>query len=214
MKAFQIGLMVLLFAGIVCGQPLEITAYDPVSGEVKIKDGSGSATRLFDTFSAEEQQQITEWLADKEFRKLKITIQKESKKEYKEESFFTSGSIKKVSYSITVKNPAQIEFKDLELVCRIFCETKGGKVDRPWGVEDKKKFTIAPGETQRFEQSVGIRDQKTEFESYRDSSWNSAVVSPEDIIIKDKLLGLYLCISKKGRNGKVMKLEQEAGYPR
>ena len=144
MKVTRTGLAVLLIAGMAqAASAFEIKAYSPSKGTVEIQSGSEYTNRPFSSFSAAEQQQITGWLADKEFQStFGLSISAEQKKKTNKisafldpsqkledgglEMTFTEGEVSSVSYVIKLENLSQVEFHNLVMEYRIFYEIQKG----------------------------------------------------------------------------------------
>ncbi len=201
----------------------EIISYSPDTGIVTINSGIEKTNRPFRSFTADEQQQITDWLTDKKFNALGIRVEIEKKKtttnhgEYAPGGQTTlCGKKDRISYVITLKNQTAVPFENVEINYRIFYKTQDESRKAKRSIANSMRIDLQPEETRSIEtQDVDIRDEQIVTPGFSitgtlanegiDDGW-----APTKFM-KDRLGGLYLCVSKQGRNGHMIRLEFEDG---
>ncbi len=210
MKVIRLALATLFIAGIAqASEEFEIKSYSPDTGTVEIKCATGLTSRVFSSFSADDQQKITDWLTDKEFQSCGLNIETD-KKEDRTRS--RAGERADLSYIVTLKNQTQVEFKNVQIEYRMFYETQSGESkskNSKAGSQFYKK--LLPGETVSFETApMLIRNEKI----MTSGSWSFDYVDARSTVyVKDRFIGMHLCVSKKGRDGKTIEREKEDGLP-
>ena len=227
MKITRTGLSVLLIAGMAqAAAAFEIKAYSPSKGTVEIRSGSEYTNRPFSSFSAAEQQQITDWLADKEFQSSSGLSIETEKKEVRQpldkmgKGSRVEGKIAEVSYTITLENRSEAALENIEVAYQIFykqCEYSTSETKQNMRRTGTEHITLAPGSTRTLETiTVSIRDgrilpitQETTISTPFGSS--SFVTGPPTTYLRDRLGGLYLCVSKKDASGKSIEREYMVG---
>lgn len=240
MKIIRLGLAALLFAGMAqAGEEIQIISYFPDKGTVCVDQGAGKTNRPFCSFTDAEQKKITGWLADREFENSGLSVTIEEKKTTKENKSPNdskggrcSGEVNYISYVITLENRAKVSFKDVSVNARIFYETYE-KQARAKTVnilkESSETISLSPGETRTVKtKAVPIRDQKIVYEGQIMESSGVTVSGPSGLMtvgggdtlvgpptryMRDRLKGLYLCVSKQDLNGKTTIHEFENGNP-
>ena len=220
MKITRTGLAVLLIAGMAqASAAFEVKEYSPSSGTVEIRSGSEYTNRPFSSFSAAEQQQITGWLADKEFQSssgLSIETEKNEVRQPLDKMGKgprVEGKTADVSYTITLENRSEAALENIEVAYQIFyeqCEYSTKETKRNIRRTGTEHITLAPGSTRTIESSaVPIREGRilpiTQAMDYGPD------IGPPTTYLKDRLKGLYLCVSKKDANGKSMEREYMVG---
>lgn len=224
----KVGWGVLLLAGMAAAQvpeKHEIKSYSPEDGIVKIKTDSGITNRLFSSFSTEEQKHISDWFADKQFRAsgLQVKIEKRettSKTDVKEGQGNRIGEVDHIFYVIELENRTTVPFKNVEISCRIFYETQGGKKEEKRCARKALRLDLLPGQTQIIKtQSVSIRDEIVQTPGINTPSVSTPFGSfgggnsggKPTVYYKERLRGLHVSVSKPDRTGADMMLEFEAG---
>lgn len=222
MKTIRLGLILLFVAGFARGEAtsaLEIKSYSSKDGVVIIKSGAGATNRPFSSFSTEEQQQITDWLADREFKSsgLNVEIEKsEASDEVKKLDFseprvaFRRGETKTVTYSVVVENRSVVPFNNIRLDSRLFIESMVAKSKLKTCFTETKTLSLAPGEKQKVSlRPALIRDELIQVS---DQVVSGTVRSGDPTVHnQDRLVGMYLCVSKKDQNGSAIEHKFEDG---
>jgi len=231
MKIIRQGIALFLIAGLAqAAEEFEVKAYSPSSGAVEISCGGEITNRPFNSFSADDQQKITGWLADKEFQSsfgLSITTEQQKKRvtenskkvspktakkgEGGNKVETTVGEFQGVSYLIKFENLSQVEFQNLGMEYRIFYETQEGsektkKYERGMTVCEK----LLPGEIWTFETPViTIRAAQKEVTNidWKGTNIMEATKVTRSTSVKDRFKGMHLCVSKKGRSGENIERE-------
>jgi hypothetical protein len=227
MKIFRLGFAILSLACIAHGatnETFEITSYFPDTGKVEIKSGAGRTNRPFSSFSSAEQQQITTWLTDREFKNSGLSVEIEKKEKTRKTE---QGEVDDVLYMIALENRSEVDFKDVKITYRIFYETQDGqagskKVKR--SVAGESRIDLSHGQLRTNQtQRVSLRDEKEITPGFGGYSFSfntpggSQSVSSggyggaPTVYMKDRLIGMYLCISKRDRNGNNIEQEFEEG---
>jgi hypothetical protein len=230
MKTVRLGIVLLFLAAFARGETtnaLEIKSYSPEDGIVEIKTGAGTTNRTFTSFSAEEQAYITGWFAGKEFKSsgLQVTIKTEKttvKTDANEGRRKRRGEVDRISYIIELENRTAAAFNNVAVTCQIFYETQDGTKEAKRCTKETCRLDFPPGKTQTIKtRSVSIRDEilqtpgkdkpsvSTSFGSFGGGSSGGEPT----VYYKDRLKGLYVCVSKPDRTGANVILEFEDGRP-
>lgn len=200
-------------------EPFEIKDYSFKTGIVKIKCGSVSTNRPFNSFSEVEQQEITGWLMDKQFMNMRVTLNKETEKETlvfgksKSKNSNYSGEIQRIWYEIALENASPGELEDIRVEYRIFYETRDSATD---GTTAEKK-RVKMGKEQFRLLSNETRQVKTETVSLRNRSGivetksSTGAKRKANVSDKDRLFGIHVSIIRPDRNGNDVTLEKTDG---
>jgi hypothetical protein len=232
MKIIRLGLAALLFAGIACAEEFDLMDYSPKTETVWIKTSTGQTKRSFESFSAEDQQKITGLLADREF-KSGLSVDMEKKEDPRKTA---QGEIKDTTYTIGLKNQTEAALGNVEITYQIFYERRDGKTEEKVRQTGVYRANLSPGETKTFETPiVPIRNERrlgsggggnftytTPTTSFTDPGGGMHTFGGETrtasggggaptVYIRDRLIGMYLCVSRKDLNGKIIKHEYEEG---
>ena len=222
MKIIRLSFTILSLAYISRGatnEAYEITSYFPDKGIVGIKYGAVRTNRPFSSFSSTEQQQITDWLEDKEFQNGGLSVEITKKKDRKKTGL---GETMDVTYVITLENRSEVDFSNIEIESRVFYEEQRGSQEIQHAPQKNERLSLAAGETRTIQTKTAvIRDEKQVSPGFGSSySFNTpgGTISGDNsfggaptVYYKDRLLGMALYISKKNRYGENIRHEFEEG---
>ena len=241
MNIIRLSFAILSLACITYGatnETFEITSYFPGNGEVGIKSGAGGRTnRPFSSFSEAEQQQITAWLADKEFQNGGLSVEITEKKTTNSKGLGNLiGQIEDVSYAVSLENRSEAGFSDVQIESRMFYKTKVGDVETQYCSVKLDRLSLSAEESRTVETtSLQLRDGRTRSTQAMDAFGTTVTLSgvpggpsfttggssmksesadwkyTPPTQYKDRFLGMYLCVSRKDRNGNIIKQEFEEG---
>jgi hypothetical protein len=221
MKIIRLSFAILSLACIAHGatnEAFEITSYFRTRGIVGIEYNGVRTNRPFSSFSSAEQQQITDWLADEEFKGSGLSVEIEehktsTKSDYADGDGQTKGTAETIFYEVTVVNNTDAVLNNMQIECRTFylgditrSQWAGVGVDKYCRI-NRVTLSIVPGEARRFNTSdVSIRNLKTDFPSSQGRPQATRYT-------KDDLEGLVVSVSRKDRNGEVHSKTYENGSP-
>jgi hypothetical protein len=232
MKKLCVGLSILLLAagvqagnsklmlGTADGLPgeCEVGGYDVETGLVKLRAGSQTGTRPFDSFSADAQKKIMGWASDKAYEAsnvLRIDIQKESAPTAKDKAV----KDELVVYQISIENRSPFEITNIDITYRVFYEevhslqynNYGGRFGGSFSsggdntteskrvLTGKVSVTVAPnGKKTIAIPGVTIRDTR------KDKAYTTE-------IYKGRLLGLFCELSKLSVSGETLERQVKDG---
>lgn len=214
MNKTSLSLALCFIAGVVCGETFEIISYFPKRGNVVIRDDAGQTNRPFSSFSPEEQQKIRSWVIDERFMSSELVErinEQETEENYFDEKTLgssrrvtTRGSVKTRSYEVSFKNSTDVDFDDLQIEYRVFFVQDKGHITHAGTYERKLcrakniKLSIKAGEViVSTTPGIEIRNLKTDSPATAPGNVPAGATS----YLKDDLEGLYVCVSRKDKNG-------------
>lgn len=228
----------LLLAGIAAAQApekYEIKDYSPKDGIVKIKSGAGITTRPFSSFCSADQQKINSWLAAKTFKSdsaLLVDIRQEKHSEVVDkiesgdsrkagkkntiEHFSKTGTQDIVAYTITLENLSTLVLNNITVEYKLFYETNDGADKAKKRDEGRMQIMeLRPKCPQTHKtKALTLRDEKVvAYEnSFVGRDLGSKEVHHSGVSMnKDRLKGLYVCVSTLDENGDPIQREYEIG---
>ncbi len=225
-KMICLGLATLLLAGVVIAKPdlilvdksgalneWELVLYNPVNGAMELKGLAGKMNKPFAKFNLENKRKIIDWLEREKFEpstqmRLSVgAVERSYKVEKKKPSWhpgvYTIGEVEVVSYNLSLANVSPLPTGKMKVEIMVFCEDHRGANKRR--IVETIYVDIPPAETWAYKtRPVQIRD-------LRSVQIGSEYSGDTTSIIRDRLKGMYLCISKKNQYGNLITRELERG---
>ena len=191
-------------------EKVEVRSYDVKTQTVRVESGSGLSQQSLSSFSDELQQHILAWVADESFMRSGIRVEIQKKK-----SFAGGGSVEStVWHAITLKNRADMDFENVSLECVTFFEARDGDLELIRFMLSNQGVNLKAGESFLYEtKRMGLRDTSTSSTHWSGGSSGNGNTDRSTVVSysEDKLLGIYVRISKVDCRGDVIQREFKDG---